>query len=277
MKRFIVIALAIVCGVVFSESFAQRRKRAYNPEKAKSLLDMEMEGASIKNSADFFSAPPCMEESFDTMEESKGFGIGEGDTEMQARENATREALRQIEYKMPRNITSITTEDKTGINTVTEVESLTKEQWDYIYANQQNVCLKYEQLENGKYRAYITISVRKQTYNEEERAQLEKSKTEQEKASSDSIQQPVEEKVKFPCQDAIQNDDDYYYAWGKGKSKDQGMAAESAIRRAQNELVRQIGEEIVELNGVEQVCRMIQHDENGSFIAYVAIRMSKNK
>lgn len=112
---------------------------------------------------------------------------------------------------------------------------------------------------------------------EEEKAQLEKAKTEQEKALSDSVQQAAEEKVTFPCQDAVQNDDDYYYAWGKGKSKDQGMAIQSAFRRAQNSLFRQIGEEYVELNETEHVCQMIQRDENGFFIAYVTIRMSKNK
>ena len=85
------------------------------------------------------------------------------------------------------------------------------------------------------------------------------------------------EEMELPCQEEAQSTDEYYGAWAVSDGQpNQSFAVQDAMQKAQFELARQVGEESI-LKDVEVVCRKIMRDKFGNFIAYVAVRMHKNK
>lgn len=88
---------------------------------------------------------------------------------------------------------------------------------------------------------------------------------------------PVSEKIELPCQEEAISTDEYYGAWAVSNEQPSQMhAVQDAMMKAQRELAKQMGEEATIIDA-EIVCRTISRDEFGNYIAYVAIRMSKNK
>ena len=85
------------------------------------------------------------------------------------------------------------------------------------------------------------------------------------------------EDLELPCQEEVKSTDDYYGAWAVSDGKpNQSIAVQDAMQKAQFELAKLVGEN-TEIENVEVVCRSIMRDMHGNFIAYVAIRMPKNK
>lgn len=81
-----------------------------------------------------------------------------------------------------------------------------------------------------------------------------------------------------PCQEEAKSTDEYYGAWAvSAEQPNQNYAIQDAVMRAQRELSRQIGEDEATIDKAEIVCRTISRDSRGNYIAYVAIRMPKNK
>lgn len=181
MKKLILIALAIVCGVAISEGFAKKpNKQKLTKEeievKLDSLRNEQAKQQTLKDEIDEFNSydkgrgparhidlkeiHPCMEESYVTMEEVRAFGFGEGTTDIQARKNAIQSAVEDLSIKAyPESIRYVTTSYPSG-----ETESLieiniTDEQKQYVRNNYQMLCYKILQNEDGAYQAYVAISI----------------------------------------------------------------------------------------------------------------------
>ncbi len=85
------------------------------------------------------------------------------------------------------------------------------------------------------------------------------------------------EEMGLPCIEEARSTDEYYGAWAASDGQhNQSIAMQDAMQKAQFELAKLVGEN-TEIENVEVVCRQIMRDKHGNFIAYIAIRMPKNK
>lgn len=86
-----------------------------------------------------------------------------------------------------------------------------------------------------------------------------------------------EEEILLPCQDEAQSNDEYFGAFGMSENE---ITANDAILRAtldaQMELAKIVGEDI-DSNLIEMVCRQLVREHYGTWSAFVAIRIPKNK
>ncbi len=112
---------------------------------------------------------------------------------------------------------------------------------------------------------------------EEERERLKM----EDSLSNPKGQLPGYEEMELPCQEEAISTDEYYGAWAVSDEQfSQSAAVRDAMLKAKIELAKQIGgdgEDGVLIDDAKIVCRMIALDSFGNYIAYVAIRMPKNK
>lgn len=86
----------------------------------------------------------------------------------------------------------------------------------------------------------------------------------------------AEEEVVVPCSKEAQSDDEYYGALGKGEGHNMSLAMIDATQKAQFELLKLVGEELVD-DKVEKVCQIYYQDKFGMFNVFVALRYPKQK
>ena len=174
MKRVLVMALAVVCGMAFSDCFARKpRRQKLSAEEIEAKLDsLRNEQEKLQNlrneiyETGHLQYVPCMEASYDTDEEFRGLGIAEGATPEQAKENAYRVAMEQIMTKMPHHIKSVTMsypDGSTYSETIME-SSLTEEQKQAVYSNCQIYCYRIRpaNAQETMFEAYVAVSVPKE-------------------------------------------------------------------------------------------------------------------
>ena len=150
MKNIIFTVLIVMCGIGISDCLAQI------PVKKDDLVCNE-----LKNAQRTLNEMPCLEDSYDTMEEIRGLGIAEGITEVQAKDKAIREAHRQILCKMPKKMV-ITTNSESGTYTETIYEDIvTDEQTQLTDFTSEIMCYKIVPLQEGAFRAYVVLRVLK--------------------------------------------------------------------------------------------------------------------
>lgn len=86
------------------------------------------------------------------------------------------------------------------------------------------------------------------------------------------------EELDMPCQEEAKNTDEYYGAWAVSDGQmNQRYAVRDAMRKAQLELAKQVGGEDTNTLTCEVICQRVMLDHLGNYIAYVAVRMPKNK
>ena len=104
---------------------------------------------------------PCMEESYDNMEELRALGIGEDATNaMQAKQMAIEKAVEELTIKAFPEAISYTNISKPNGQHESHIEiNVTKEQKQFIYSNIQMQCYKIQQNERGMYQAYVAVSI----------------------------------------------------------------------------------------------------------------------
>lgn len=104
---------------------------------------------------------PCLEESYDTMEEMRAIGIEDGaTTAMQAKQLAIEKAVEDLSIKaFPEEIT-YTSISKPDSQQESHIEiNITQEQKQFVYNNIQIQCYKIQMNELGLYQAYVAVGI----------------------------------------------------------------------------------------------------------------------
>ncbi len=156
MKRILVITMAIICSGVFS-SIVAKPKGKMTKKETQAKRDTLYDGFEIDPAIRQF---PCMEESYDTMEEFRAVGIAEGHTQEIAKSKAVRYAINQIIEKKPRRIISVTSADSSSSETIVEAPMITEEQQQALN-NSEIICLKFSITPSRTYIAYVAVRVLK--------------------------------------------------------------------------------------------------------------------
>lgn len=84
----------------------------------------------------------------------------------------------------------------------------------------------------------------------------------------------VEEEIAIPCSKESQSDDEYYGVLGKGTGHSMSHAMIDATQKAQIELLKVVGDELIDYK-IEKVCQIYYQDKYGMFNVYVALRYPK--
>ena len=103
-----------------------------------------------------------------------------------------------------------------------------------------------------------------------------KNEEEQHKARLESERKAAlpEEEITIPCSKESQSDDEYYGVLGKGTGHNMSRAMIDATQKAQIELLKVVGDELIDYK-IEKVCQIYYQDKYGMFNVYVALRYPK--
>lgn len=82
------------------------------------------------------------------------------------------------------------------------------------------------------------------------------------------------EEMVMPCSKEAQSDDEYYGVLGKGNGHSMSLAMIDATQKAQLELIKLVGEELIDYK-IDKVCQVYYQDKYGVFNVYVALRYPK--
>ena len=97
-------------------------------------------------------------------------------------------------------------------------------------------------------------------------------------AAREELNRSLMDEMEMPCQEEAKSTDEYYGAWAVSDGQmNQSYAVQDAMHKARFELAKQVGGEDTITLTYEVVCQQIMRDKYGNFIAYVAVRMPKNK
>lgn len=85
-----------------------------------------------------------------------------------------------------------------------------------------------------------------------------------------------EEEMAVPCAKDAKSDDEYYGVLGIGKGHNMSAAMIDATQKAQIELLKLVGEELIDYK-IDKVCQIYYQDKYGVFNVYVALKYPKMK
>ena len=104
---------------------------------------------------------PCLEESYDTMEEMRAIGIEDGaTTAMQAKQLAIEKAVEDLSAKAFPEAIKCTSISKPDGQQESHIEiNITKEQKQFVYNNIQLRCYEIQMNELGLYQAYVAVGI----------------------------------------------------------------------------------------------------------------------
>ncbi len=155
MKKILLVILSLVCGVVFSDSYAEKpRKVKMSDDEVSAKLDSLRIEKDRKDSLDEFFNDilnmPCLDESYGTVDGgSREWGFADGRTKEEAIEKASRDAAKEI---ISKRIIIHSTDELT-----VEKDSITEEKLSAVLTNYEMMCLGIDSLQDGVFRAYVVI------------------------------------------------------------------------------------------------------------------------
>ncbi|MBQ4507316.1 MAG: hypothetical protein II970_00230 [Paludibacteraceae bacterium] len=255
MKRILILVLAIICGVSFSDNFAKKPKKKVAAQDEQAVLD-SLHKAEIRR----------LELEMQQEEEKHGAALEEM---KKAVMNAAMEKEEDEELKnllIPCTEEAQSDEEYYGALGISreEINSSSAIMSAIIQAQIELAKLVGEDLETDM----IEMRCRQVAVTHKGTA-----------VAYVALRYPKNKKENtiIPCAEAAQNNEEYYCALGVSEEEpDTKTALEKATIHAQMELAKLVGADL-DQKKIDLVCRQVVQNDTGTVVAYVALRYPKNK